>query len=344
LRLIIAAAAAFWLLRETYTVLMPALTALLLALAVWPLVAAIRDRVPDALRWVAPLAGTLAVVAILAAFFTGIGFAANTVYTLAREVGPQLAERLGELPFELPAAVTDGPGADAMSLSGDLASGALNVLNLTATALGGIVLVLFLMLMMLSEAPAWGAKLRSIAGSRTAVRTWLEIGQSVGAKFRTYFAARLILGVVSGCLYGAFLFVLGIEYALLWGLLAVLLSFLPTIGSIISGVLPTIYVFITRDPGEALMVAAGLLVIEQVIGNFLDPKLMGRRLAISPLVVLLALLLWTLLWGFAGALLAVPITVLATVVMAHVDRLKPAALLLTDCETLDELEAYREPD
>jgi AI-2 transport protein TqsA len=345
LLLVIAAAALFWLLREAYAVLMPAVTALLLALGVWPLVAAIRNRVPHTLGWLGPLVGSLVVLGILIAFFTGIGLAARSLYKLASDVRPQLAARLEDLPVALPDFSAFGArGSDPGAISGDLASAALNVLNLTSAALGSIVLILFLMLLMLGEADNWHAKLRAITHGRQGSRRWLEAGQSVGAKFRTYFAARLILGVLTGLLYGVLLFAFGVEYAVLWSLLAVLLGFIPTVGSIISGTLPTIYVFVTRAPADALIVGAGLLVIEQAIGNFLDPKVMGKRLAISPLVVLLALVLWSLLWGLAGALLAVPITVLATVVMAHFDRFKPAALLLTECDNLDELSTYRRPE
>lgn len=340
--LVLAAAALFWLLREAYGLFMPLVTALLLALAVWPLVAAIRDKVPSWLGWTGPLAGALLVLTILAAFFTGVGFAARSVYALSAEVGPQLGERLGDLPFELPEILPLGsdPGSEGMAIGQELASAALMALNMTASMVFGLLLVLFLLLLMLAEAPAWRAKLDTITQAREGARTWLRIGQAVGVKLRSYFTARLLIGVVGGVLYGGFLFLTGVEYALLWGTLAILLSFIPTIGSIISGVLPTIYVFATSDFGDAVVVGAGLLVIEQVLGNFLDPKLMGRQLAISPLVVLLALVLWTLLWGLAGALLAVPIIVLLTVAMAQFDHLKPAALLMTQCEDWGELENY----
>lgn len=346
LLLVIAAAALFWLLREAYAVLMPAVTALLLALGVWPLVSAIRDRVPRRLAWLGPLAGSFLVLAILIAFFAGVGFAARSVYRLARDIGPQLAARLERLPFALPnlAGGGSGPQQEGMATGGRFASGALTVLDVTASTLGGIVLILFLMLLMLTEAPSFNAKLRSISRGRRNEQIWREVGRSVGTKFRAYFVTRLLLGALTGLLYAGLLLVFGVEYVLLWGLLTILLNFIPTVGSIISGTLPTIYVFVTRDPGTALIVGAGLLVIEQVIGNFVDPKIMGRRLAISPLAVLLALVLWTLLWGVAGALLAVPLTVLVTAVMVHFDRYKPAALLLTDCKDLQELEEYGRPD
>ncbi|MBI1402765.1 MAG: AI-2E family transporter [Porphyrobacter sp.] len=342
---VIAAAALIWLLRETYTVLMPITTALLLALGVWPLVVSIRDRMPRRLGWLGALAGVLSVVGILAIFFAGIGYAGRRVYSLALEVGPLLRERLDHLPFDMPDIIADGPDPNhqALATGGDIASSALTVLNITATTAGTIILILFLMLLMLTEAGNWNAKVRSLVKGDGDTR-WHVIARSVGSKFRAYFTTRLLLGVISGALYVGFLLLFGVEYAVLWGLLTVLLNFIPNVGSIISGTLPTIYVFVTRDIGTALIIGAGLLVIEQTIGNFVDPKLMGRRLAISPLVVLVALVFWTLLWGFVGALLAVPLTVLVTVVMAHFERFKPAALLLTDREDIDALDDYRTPD
>jgi AI-2 transport protein TqsA len=339
---VIAAAALIWVLRETYTVLMPTATALLLALGVWPLVSAIRDHVPRPLGWLGAIAGMVVVLAFLALFFAGIGYAGQRVYSLMQDIVPQLRERLGSLPFDVPDIPTElpEPGSGILSGGGQLASSALSVLGTTASMIGGLILILFLMLLMLTEADNWRAKIETLSQGERDRPDWLEIGRSVGSKFRAYFTTRLLVGVISGTLYTLFLLVFGVEYALLWGVLTVLLNFVPTIGSIISGVLPTIYVFVTRDIGTALLVGAGLLVIEQVMGNFVDPKLMGKRLAISPLVVLVTLVFWSLVWGVAGALLAVPLTVLAMVVMSHFDRFRPAALLLTDCEDLEALDDY----
>jgi AI-2 transport protein TqsA len=298
--------------------------------------------VPRPLRWLGAVAGLAVVLAFLALFFAGIGYAGQRLYELAGGLVPQLRERLGSLPVDMPDMLADGPDPDSdlLARGGDLVSGALSALGTTASMAGGLVLILFLMLLMLTEADNWRAKIDALSqGEREAPR-WVEIGRSVGSKFRAYFITRLLIGAISGLLYSGFLLLFGVEYAALWGLLTVLLNFIPTVGSIVSGILPTIYVFITRDIGTALLVGAGLLVIEQVMGNFVDPKLMGRRLAISPLVVLVSLVFWSLLWGVAGTLLAVPLTVLATVVMSQFDRFKPAALLLTDCEDLAALEDY----
>lgn len=113
-------------------------------------------------------------------------------------------------------------------------------------------------------------------------------------------------------------------------MLALLLNFIPTIGSIIAGTLPALYALATRDPGTALAVAGGLLVIEQIMGNYVDPRLMGHQIALSPVVVLITLMVWGWIWGPLGAFLATPITVLMATLFAHSRRLRPAGMLLAD--------------
>lgn len=339
---LIALAAAFWLLRETYSLMMPLAFALLLALALWPLARPIRDRMPDRLKWMGAAVALLVALVVLAIFLIGLGVAARQVYELGSSLGPQLQEQFGNL--SLPAIFSNqrAAGSQPAGTLGDLTSTALTALGISVRTLAGVVLILFLMLLMLTEARNWHQKIVALA-SRGGDRRWLDIGRSVGEKFRAYLTTRLILGLLTAALYVGWLAVFGVDYLLLWGILAVLLNFVPTVGSIIAGALPVLYTLLTRDLAAAALVAGGLLVIEQVMGNFVDPKIMGRRLAISPLVVLISLLFWSILWGIPGAFLAVPLTVLLTVTMSHFENLKPAALLMTDCATLAELDDYSRP-
>lgn len=331
---VIAFAAAFWLLRETMSITLPLVTALLLAVGVWPMVDSISRRMPSRLKWLGPTIATLLVLALLVAFIAALGLAARQVYQLVGDVGPQLTSRLETLGIPAPS-LTDLREQS----GGSFGSIAFNALGLTASTLGGIVLILFLMVLMLSEADGWHQKFMAVSRHSTD-KGPREVGLVVGQKFRTYFVTRVLLGAMTAILYVAWLWIFGVDYLLLWGLLAVLLNFIPTLGSIIAGLLPVLYALIVKDPMTALIVAGGLLVIEQVMGNFIDPLVMGRRTAISPLVVLLSLGFWTLVWGLPGAILAVPLTVLSIMVMAHFEALKPAALMLTDRSSMEELEEF----
>jgi AI-2 transport protein TqsA len=117
-----------------------------------------------------------------------------------------------------------------------------------------------------------------------------------------------------------------------------LLGFIPTFGSLISGALPVIYAFVQKDFATAMGAGIGVLVIEQIMGNFIDPRVQGRQLSLSTLVVLITLLIWTWIWGVAGAILAVPITIAAMIISAHVPRLRPFALFLSDATEFDALD------
>ncbi len=92
------------------------------------------------------------------------------------------------------------------------------------------------------------------------------------------------------------------------------------------------------------MVAGGLLVIEQVMGNFIGPRLEGKQLAISPLVIISSLLLWSWLWGAAGTVLAVPMTVLIAIALSHIDALRPFAFVLSDKSDRRRFEERTRPE
>ena len=126
------------------------------------------------------------------------------------------------------------------------------------------------------------------------------------------------------------LWLFGLDLLMTWGLLAFLFNFIPAFGSAMTAILPIAYAAFTRDFGTAGLIAARLLVFEQVMGNYVNPKVQGRQVAISPLVILIALLGWGWMWGIAGAVLAVPITIAIMILCAHVDGLRSVALILSD--------------
>ncbi len=129
----------------------------------------------------------------------------------------------------------------------------------------------------------------------------------------------------------------GIDFILVWGLLALLLNFIPTVGSLIAVISPVLFAFVQKDPGTAMLVAGGLLLIEQIMGNFVDPRLLGKKISVSPLMILVALLVWSWIWGVPGALIAVPMTILVVVTFAQIPALRPVALLLSNERDLADL-------
>lgn len=379
---ILAALAIAWTLRETRMVTMPIAFAFFIAVAVFPVSAAVSARMPRRLRWLGPAAAMAVILVILGVFLAGLWAAAEQVSErlpgYADEVGEWWsAARNGAVPGAESGADAGSPEAggsgqatgaqDAGGAAGGgggplanaaqqvlpgegglqgildrVASYAQTILTSAATVAAGVVLIFFFTLLMLLEAPTWGAKLKTITRDHDETR-WSRSVTAIAQRFRWYLVVRTILGAITGTLYGLWTWAFGLEFALVWGLLGFLLNYIPTLGSIVAGALPVAFALFTMDFGTALIIAAGLLVIEQIMGNFVDPRVSGRQLSLSPLAVLVSLLVWGWIWGIPGALLAVPMTVLITIVFAHVAGLRKIALVLSGESDMDGLDERSEP-
>ena len=124
-----------------------------------------------------------------------------------------------------------------------------------------------------------------------------------------------------------FLMILGVDYAVLWGLLAWFMGYIPSIGFIIALIPPVLMAYAQYGLQTALIVAIGFIVINGGIQNFYQPKVMGQRLKISPVVVFVGLFVWGFLLGGIGAILAVPMTLLVLIIMENFEGTRPLAIL-----------------
>lgn len=234
--------------------------------------------------------------------------------------------------------VLSGAGISLADRLGDWASGlATQILSAAGTTLFATVLVFFLTLIMLIEGPKWRQKVVTVLDTSGRHKAMESVG-NIGDLLRRYLVARTIMGVLTAILYVAWLWIFGVDLLVVWALLAFLLNYVPTLGSLIAGVLPVVYAFVQKDFGTALAIGAGIFVIEQVMGNYVDPRVQGRQVSLSSLVVLITLLIWGWVWGVAGAILAVPITIAAMIVCAHVQPLRPFALMLSNASDMDGLD------
>lgn len=326
-----------WLLRSTASLTLPLAAALLIALALAPVSTWVQHRVPRALSWLGYVAAMLIFLAILGLFIGGLSLAVEQVVEKGGRYVPRLEQQLEAIGLSQ---LMGGPPLD--ELVRKAAENATSALGAATSVVAGLVLLFFFVLLMLIEAPRWHDKLCATAG-RSGTRRWEDSATAIGEQFRRYLLLRMLLGAITGALYAGFLALFGIEFLLVWALLAFVLNLIPTVGSIVAGLLPVLFVFATRDAGTALAVGAGILAIEQVMGNYVDPRLVGRRLSISPVVVFASLLFWSWVWGPAGALIAAPMTALLTVLFAHVRPLKPIALYLSNERDMEALERVTSP-
>jgi len=189
---------------------------------------------------------------------------------------------------------------------------ALSMVGTTLRGLGGVLsnslLILFTVIFILSEASSFPNKLKNILSNPNRD---MKIFNRFGENLNRYMAIKTTVSIFTGVIISIFLAILGVDFPILWGLLAFLLNYVPTIGSIIASVPPILLALIQLGPFHALITGAGFVVVNLVMGNVVEPRFMGRGLGLSTLVVFLSLVFWGWILGPVGLLLSVPLTMTA---------------------------------
>jgi predicted PurR-regulated permease PerM len=145
---------------------------------------------------------------------------------------------------------------------------------------------------------------------------------------RHYLAIKTQMSFVTAVLVTILLVVLKVDFPILWGVLAFFLNYVPNIGSFIAAIPAVILAFVQLGTGSALFTASGYVVVNVVIGNIVEPRIMGRGLGLSTLVVFLSLLFWGWVLGSVGMLLSVPLTMVAKICMESMDETRWLAILM----------------
>ena len=321
-----AAAAA---LRAAAVVTLPVAAALTAAVLLLPVQTGIARRVPKRVRWLGTAAamGTfvLALGAIVGAAWWAVALTAGRLPEYRERFEAAWSGVRSWLEARNVPVDRLGEGGGLAERAASWAGGGLMTAGEVAV---GIVIVFFLTMLFLMEAGRWREKSRRAWEDRRGLLE--ETAALIAHKVRQYLVARTLVSAISAVASGLFLWIAGVELALVWALLVFVLNYIPNIGSILSALPPILFAFVQSGWGLGAVVAGGLLAIEQVIGNYVDPRIQGRTLDISPAVVLVAVLFWTFVWGPVGALLAVPATVSILVAAAQVPGARWAAVMLSN--------------
>lgn len=147
---------------------------------------------------------------------------------------------------------------------------------------------------------------------------------------QTYFGVKTAVSLVTALLSYAVMRAVGLDFAAFWALLVLILNFIPTIGSIVATIFPGLLALVQFESWTPFVIlVVGITVIQQVLGSFLEPNLMGMTLNLSPLVVVISLILWGMLWGVVGMFLCVPITVIMVIILANFPGTRWVSVLLS---------------
>jgi AI-2 transport protein TqsA len=169
--------------------------------------------------------------------------------------------------------------------------------------------------------------------NKEAARAILQASTQIADKFQRYMLVRSAMSVLTGLVVWAFALVAGLELATAWGVIAFVLNYIPFIGPLIATVFPTVFALLQFGSWQlAVIVFVGLNVIQFLIGSYLEPRIAGAALSLSPFLVLFAVFFWAFLWGIPGAFIGVPIVIAALALCEQRESERWIAALLSGRE------------
>jgi AI-2 transport protein TqsA len=305
-------AAALYLTRSIFA---PLAFAIFMVAIVWPLQRALETKLPQAVALLLTLVLTLAVVVAVSSMVTWalsverqwlIGHAARfqTVYL-------EWARWLEE--HEI---FVMGPLSERFDVTW-LVRLFQTLLGHINTLLGFAVLAFVFMMLALLETGDFRERL-AVASKQAKGPDLVEAGEEIAAKFRKYMLVRTQMSALTGFAVWGFALFSGLELAPAWGIIAFVLNYIPFIGSFVATLLPSLFAVAQFETWQdSLFVLLGMFAIQFAIGNYLEPLVAGKALAISPLAVVFAVFFFGFLWGMPGAFLGVPILIAIVTLCAH---------------------------
>ena len=312
-------------LRQAGQLVLPFLTAVFLAVVSFPVLAWLQHKkVPTPLAVLITVAAAAGVVSVL-------GVAVGRSVNEFGQVVPQYQARFQELANEILAwAERVGlPASEWTPLDYVNPEAIVDLIGGTLGALAGLLsnafLVLLAVIFILFEAAGFRAKLRLAFGDRGANLD--RLGQMT-LQVQNYLAIKTVVSVATGALVGTWVWALGLDFPLLWGLVAFIFNYIPSLGSIFAAVPAVLLALVQLGPGRAAGVAIGYLAINIVFGNFVEPMMLGRRLGLSTLVIFLSLVFWGWVWGPVGMLLSVPLTMMLKIALENTEDFRWVAVML----------------
>lgn len=304
-------------LKWSYAVTMPLAAAIFLMAAVWPIKPWLDRFLPSFLSY----------VVIIGLFLTALAAFVAAIYLAAGEVVATMVRERENIQLLIDGYLELATAIGLPTFNGDqeyarLVSLAQAALVELYTVLGYLGLIGILVILGLPEIPGFARRLnRRLQGSDRSDP--FDALDEIASKFRQYVGLSVFTSLLTGVASGLWAFAIGLDLALIWGLLNFLLNFVPVIGNIVGILPPTLYAaFQFQNWTMPLVAFAGYAVIQIAISNFVYPMLQGRGMALPSVSIIVALSFWGWVWGLAGALLAVPLTIAFIIACQHLPRMQ----------------------
>lgn len=209
-----------------------------------------------------------------------------------------------------------------------------SILKQMGSFMGNTLTILFLVLFLLMELDSFSIKTKAIVKSTNVSVDYLEtIAQSI----RHYLSIKTLTSLLTGIVIWIGLLIIGIDYAIIWALIAFLLNYIPNIGSIIAAVPAVMFSLIQLGFGGALWTMLVFVVVNVLVGNFVEPKMMGKGLGLSTFIIFVALIFWGFVLGTVGMFLSVPLTMAIKIILEQNESTKWVAVILGSDEDAKQM-------
>ncbi|MEE9343784.1 MAG: AI-2E family transporter [Gammaproteobacteria bacterium] len=311
--------------RAAQAMIVPFLLSVFIAIICTPLLTWLQNkRLPV---WLSLL---LVIVGVVGASFVVIALVGGAIDGFSQAL-PVYQEKLSQLTVR----IVDWMAGMGLVLSSETfeeifnPSSAMSLVSVMLKGLGGVftntMLILLTVIFILLEVSTFSGKLREASGVHAMT---LDNVQAMVENVKRYMGIKTMTSLLTGVIISIILMFLGVDFPLLWGFLAFLLNFIPNIGSIIAAVPAILVSLLEMGVGSAVAVTVLYLVVNMGVGSMLEPRLMGNKLGLSPLVVFVSLVFWGWVLGPVGMFLSVPLTIAVQIALSSDEDSRWIAVLL----------------
>ena len=317
-------------LKATKPISMPLAFAFFIVILVHPLQQKLEQKLP---RWLSLILVLLLLCGIAGLVVGALSLSAEIVEPKV----PQYLDRLEEIATiaqswasdrNLPIPKFDGQSSNASSQLTQRAIGSvrslISVISLT-------ILTISLLVLLLLEVPQYRHKVQQAFSSKTGDRL-ISAVSNTSQKLRRYLWVMTLTSLLTGILTIVLCFIIGVDLAFVWGLIGFVLNYIPTLGSIAAVIPPTMVAFLFNGVGRGIATLIGLAAIQVVMGNFVDPRVQGKSLQLSPFIALFSITFWGWVWGIPGAILGVPMTISIVLLCQEFKLTQGVAILLGESD------------
>ena len=323
--------AVFWILRVARSFLIPLVLAFIALYLVeivnrlWLQIPWIGRRMPSILRT------AFSAAMILGSMYGAGSLIASNAEAVARQ-GPKYAETLNQLYIDLLHRFNLQESAlqDRLLETLNDPQYLVNVSTGLMSMVGNGALIVAYLAMMLVDRPLMPKKVEALFPSKEKRASVMKVLKNIDHDIRVYLGVKTFVSILTGAISYLIMAMVNLDFAAFWAFLIFAFNYVPNIGSTVATILPSFLALAQFDTiGPFLVIVLGIATVQIIIGNLVEPALMGASLNMSPLVVILSLVLWAILWGVAGMFLCVPITTALMIVLGYFDRTRWVAILLS---------------